>query len=211
MKRLLIVGAGGFGREMFHWVLQHPDNGRLWSLGGFLDDKINALEGYNYIPGVLGTIRDYEPSPTDLLVIAIALPKIKKMVVGSLIQRGADFLTFVHPSVILGGNVRLGRGSVICPGAVLTSDVTLGDFVTFNCCSSIGHDARLGDFVTLSGHCDITGFCRVEEGAFFGSHACMIPNTRVGSWAIVGAGSTVIVSVPANVTVVGSPARRLVA
>jgi sugar O-acyltransferase (sialic acid O-acetyltransferase NeuD family) len=211
MKNLFIVGAGGFGREMFHWARQHPDHGRLWRIAGFLDDKISALEGYHYVPGVLGTIRDYNPMPTDLLLIAIALPKIKKTVVESLIQRGADFLTYIHPSVVVGGNVSVGRGTVVCPGAVITSDVTLGEFVTFNCCSSIGHDARLGDFVTLSGHCDITGFCRVEEGAFFGSHACMIPRTRVGAWATVGAGSTVIMSVPDGVTVIGSPARRLVA
>lgn len=210
MKRLLIVGAGGFGREVFHWVRQHPDHGRLWQVEGFLDDKPDALAGYDYNPGIVGSVRDYQASPDDLLVVGLALPRIKKAVVEHLLSRGGEFLTFVHPSVVMGGNVRIGRGTFVCPGAVITSDVTLGNFVTFNCSSTMGHDATLGDFVTLSGHCDITGFCQVGEGAFFGSHGCMIPRTKVGAWATVGAGSTVIINVPPGVTVIGSPAKRLV-
>ncbi|MFN7341348.1 MAG: acetyltransferase [Opitutia bacterium] len=209
MKRLLIVGAGGFGREVFHWVRQHPDHGKLWQIAGFLDDKGTALEAYDYSPGIVGTIKDYRATPGDLLVVGLALPKVKKAVVDHLLSRGAEFLTFVHPSVVLGGNVKMGRGTFVCPGAVITSDVSLGDFVTFNCCSTMGHDAVLENYVTLSGHCDITGFCRVEEGAFFGSHACMIPRTKVGAWSVVGAGSTVIMNVPPGVTVLGSPARKI--
>lgn len=209
MKRLFIVGAGGFGREVFHWLRHHPDCGKAWQVAGFLDDKADALEGYDYSPGVVGSIRDYKASPSDLLVLGLALPRVKKAVVGHLLSRGAEFMTFVHPSVVKGGNVRIGRGTFVCPGAVLTSDVVLGEFVTFNCSSTIGHDATLDDFVTLSGHCDITGFCHVAEGAFFGSHACMIPRTKVGAWSTVGAGSTVIMNVPDGVTVIGSPAKRL--
>lgn len=209
MKRLLIVGAGGFGREVFHWVRQHPDHGKLWQVAGFLDDKATALEGYDYSPGIIGSIKDYQAAPGDLLVVGLALPKIKKAVVEHLLSRGGEFLTFVHPSAVLGGNVKMGRGTFVCPGAVITSDVKLGEFVTFNCNSTMGHDAVLESYVTLSGHCDITGFCHVGEGAFFGSHAGMIPRTKVGAWAVVGAGSMVIISVKEGSTVVGVPARRI--
>lgn len=210
MKRVLIVGAGGFGREVFNWLRHHPDCGKVWQIAGFLDDKADALANYNYSPGIIGSVKDYKAAPGDLLVLGLALPKVKKAVVSHLLSRGGEFLTFVHPSVIMGGNVKIGRGSFVCPGAVLTSDVSLGEFVTFNCCSSIGHDATLANFVTLSGHCDITGFCHVAEGAFFGSHACMIPKTKVGEWAVVGAGSTVILNVAPNTTVIGSPAKKLI-
>lgn len=210
MKRILIVGAGGFGREVFNWLRDHPDCGKVWQIAGFLDDKVDALSNYNYSPGVIGSVKDYKPDPSDLLVLGLALPKVKKAVVEHLLSLGAEFFTFIHPSVIMGGNVKIGRGTVICPGAVLTSDISIGDYVTFNCCSSIGHDASLANFVTLSGHCDITGFCQVAEGAFFGSHACMIPRTKVGAWSTVGAGSTVIINVPANTTVFGSPAKKLI-
>jgi sugar O-acyltransferase (sialic acid O-acetyltransferase NeuD family) len=210
MKRLLIVGAGGFGREMFNWVRQHPDHGLLWTVGGFLDDNKDALVGYSYTPGIVGSIKGYQPAKDDILVLGLALPKVKKAVVEPLLAAGAEFLTFVHPTVVLGANVSIGKGGVVCPNAVITSDIQIGDFVTINCLSTVGHDAWLGDYVTLSAHCDVTGFCRVDEGAFFGSHACMIPRTKVGAWATVGAGSIVIINVPPSVTVIGSPARRLI-
>ncbi|NBX34537.1 hypothetical protein EBR16_04155 [bacterium] len=46
MKKLLIVGAGGFGREMHAWALQHPDHGRDWIFAGFLDDNPAALADF---------------------------------------------------------------------------------------------------------------------------------------------------------------------
>jgi len=209
MKRLLIVGAGGFGREMFHWVRQHPDHGVRWTLGGFLDDNAEALHGFGRDPGIVGSLRDYKPSPGDLLVCGLGLPKSKKAVVEPLLARGAEFLTFVHPAATVGGNVQLGQGTIVCPGAVLTADIRVGNFVTVNNCATIGHDATVGDYTTLSCHADITGFCKVGEGVFFGSHAGMIPSTSVGDWALVGAGSMVIMNVSPETTVFGVPAKRI--
>ena len=209
MKRILIVGAGGFGREMFHWLQQHPDYATKWLIGGFLDDNVKALDGFSYSPGIVGFIADYRPSPNDLLVCALGLPKSKKAVVEPLIAQGAEFLTFVHPSAVIGGNVELGTGTVICPGAVLTSDIRLGRFVTVNNCATIGHDAVVGNYTSLSCHADITGFCQVGEAVFFGSHGGMIPHTVVGDWAIVGAGSMIMTTVPPAATVLGVPAKQI--
>lgn len=209
MKRLLIVGAGGFGREMSHWVRQHPDHGVRWTFGGFLDDNAAALDGFSRDPGVVGTIRDYAPSAGDLLVCALGLPRPKKAVVEALLARGAEFLTFVHPAATIGGHVTLGEGTVVCPGAVLSSDIRIGRFVTINLCATVCHDAHVGDYSTLSCHVDITGFCKVGEGVFLGSHAGMIPKAAVGDWALVGAGSMVMMPVPPGSTVMGVPAKRI--
>ena len=92
---------------------------------------------------------------------------------------------------------------------MLTSDIRVGRFVTVNNCATIGHDAVVGDYTSLSCHADITGFCKVGEGVFFGSHGGMIPSTSVGDWALVGAGSMVIMAVPPGATVVGVPAKRI--
>ena len=43
MKKLYIVGAGGFGREVYAWVKQHPEFNKSWTLEGFLDDNADAL------------------------------------------------------------------------------------------------------------------------------------------------------------------------
>ncbi|MDH4064475.1 MAG: acetyltransferase [Acidobacteriota bacterium] len=210
MKQLYIVGAGGFGREVFAWCSQHPDCGRQWDIAGFLDDARGALEGYAYPRPVLGGIRDWRPSADALFVCAIGRPAQKKPVCEALRDRGATFLTIVHPSVVLGSNVRLGTGVVVCPGVMLTSDVELGDFVMVNCGASAGHDVHVGAYSTVSAHCDLTGGVRLGEGVFCGSHASVFPGRTVDDWAVVGAGAIVVTHVAARTTVVGNPATRLV-
>jgi sugar O-acyltransferase (sialic acid O-acetyltransferase NeuD family) len=209
MKRLLIVGAGGFGRELFNFARQHPDHGREWTVGGFLDDRADALAKFRYNPGVVGSIGGYQPAPGDLLLCGLGLSKVRKDVVTKLLARGAEFLTFIHPRAVLGDHVVIGRGSVICPGVVVTSDITLGEFVVLNNNATVGHDSALGDYVSLSCHADVTGFCTLGEGVFMGSHACMIPGSKIGAWALLGAGATVMTPVESGVTVIGNPARRI--
>lgn len=207
MKKLIIVGAGGFGREMYAWARQHPDCGRVWEIAGFLDDNASALEGYAYPVGVLGAVEGYVPRAGEVFVCAIGAPLIKRAVCLKLLEKMAVFISLVHPSVLIGENVTLGVGVVLCPRVTLTSDITVGDFAALNCHSSAGHDVVVGAWATVSGHCDLTGNTRYGEGAFLGSGARIIPGKSVGDFAYVGAGSVVIRSVRSGQKVFGNPAR----
>lgn len=209
MKRLWIVGAGGFGREVYHWARALPACGQEWEVAGFLDANRDALSGFDYPVGVVDDPADFKPAENDLLVCALGLPRAKQSVCGDLRARRAQFLTLVHPSVIIGGNVRLGEGVVLCPGVILTADIDVGDFAMVNCQSSLGHDVRLGAWSTLSAHCDLTGRVRVGEGVFAGSGARVIPGRQVGDWATLGAGCVVTRNVRPGVTVFGAPAREI--
>ena len=209
MKSVLIVGAGGFGRELLSWCTHDPQYSTEWAVTGFLDDNPKALEGYDVSVGVIGSVADYRPRPDHELLCAIGRPVVKRRVVEMLKSKGARFRPDVHPTVVRGGRVWLGEGVVLCPGVILTCDIVLGDFVMFNCCDSSGHDVRVGSFSTISGHCDLTGFVAVGEGVFLGSGARVIPGIKVGDDATVGAGSTVIMHVAAGSTVMGIPARPL--
>jgi sugar O-acyltransferase (sialic acid O-acetyltransferase NeuD family) len=209
MKKIYIVGAGGFGRELYWWLAQSPDRGRAWTLAGFLDDNAGALSGFDYPAKVVGPILGYCPKPGDLLAVAVSQPKAKKPVVDALLSAGAEFLTYVHPQAHVGGNVKLGRGTIVCPGAILTCDIVVGEFTTINVNATIGHDARVGDFCLISPHCDITGFVHVGNGVFMGTHAHIIPKIKVGNNAILGAGTTVISNVDDGATIVGNPGSRI--
>jgi len=206
---LYILGAGGFGRELFHWLKQHPDSGKAWEIIGFLDDNAEALKGFNYSPGVVGSVMAHKPKPGELIACAITQPKVRRPVVDGLLARGAEFLTFVHPRATVGGNVRLGRGTILCPGVIVTCDVSLGDFVMLNVNATVGHDAKVGAHTTASAHVDITGFCTVGEGVFLGSHAHLIPHSKVGNNSVIGAGACVVTEVAPETTVVGNPAVKL--
>ena len=209
MDNVYIVGAGGFGREVAHWLAQSPDCGTKWRLAGFLDDNAEALAGFPSSLKVVGSIQAYHPKPGDWLVCAVSQPKVKPAVVAQLKSAGARFLTFVHPRATVGGNVSLGEGCIICPGAVLTCDLVVGPHTTVNVNATIGHDARVGAFCLVSGHVDITGFCTVGDRVFLGSHATMVPRTVIGDDVTVAAGAAVFSKVPPGVTVAGNPAARI--
>jgi sugar O-acyltransferase (sialic acid O-acetyltransferase NeuD family) len=209
MKRLLIVGAGGFGREIYSYCEVAPENHHEWQIGGFLDDDREALAGFDYPVGVVSGISDYTPLPGDLLVCAIGAPGIKKKICESLLQKGACFMTLIHPTATVGHNVRLGVGVVLCPGTIFTCDIEVGDFATVNCRSGGGHDCRIGRFSTISGSCEITGGVIVEDEVMVGAHATLLPRIVVGKGAFVGAGAVVVRNVKSGETVFGNPARTL--
>lgn len=211
MNRLLIVGAGGFGRELFSYCLDHPDNGVKWEIGGFLDDNANALTEKEYPVSVISNLMNYVPSPKDILICGIGTPFVKRKICEDLISRGSKFSSFIHHTVICGHNVKFGQGVVLCPGVKFTCDTTVGDFTTFNCASGAGHDCVIGDYSTVSGSCEITGGVSIGTEVMVGSHATVLPRVNIGDRAVIGAGSVVIKNVNAYETVFGNPARVILA
>jgi sugar O-acyltransferase (sialic acid O-acetyltransferase NeuD family) len=209
LKNLVIVGAGGFGREVYHWAKQSFAYETEFTIKGFLDDGKNSIEESGITHPVLGKISEYLPNINDIFIMAIAAPKIKLEIAQSLISRGAKFTNVIHKSSIIIASAKIGSGIVVCPFSVISSKSVVEDHVFINTNTTIGHDAFIGKGSTISGHCDITGNCHLEEGVFLGSHACMVPKSHIGSYAIIGAGSCVIKKVAAAQTVVGVPAKKL--
>ncbi len=182
---------------------------RDWELAGFLDANPHTLDGFDTPLAIVGDPDSYEPQANDLLLCGFGDPATKLKVCRSLKARGAQFLTFVHPTATVGMRTKLGEGTIVCPHVTVTCDVTIGDFVLLNLGATVGHDAVIGDGVTLSGHCDVTGGVTLEEGVFLGSHAAVIPRVRVPAYVTIGAGSVVYHSPRAHTTVVGVPAKRI--
>jgi sugar O-acyltransferase (sialic acid O-acetyltransferase NeuD family) len=206
MKKLLIVGAGGFGRELYVWASQHPDCGRAWELEGFLDDNAHALQSFGSFAQVM-PLTGHVVDPAKLYLCGLGLPPMKEKLLQPLLAAGANFPVFIHPRAVVGDRVKFGRGVVLCPGAIASADIALGDFVMLNLHTTVGHDASVGAWSTLSSHCDVTGRVQVADRVFMGSRVSIIPGQTVGSGATLGAGAVVIRDVPAGVTVVGNPAR----
>lgn len=212
MKRLLIIGAGGFGREVAQWARQCASYRREWEVAGFLDDRPEALVDYRGcgLP-IMGNTIDYEPGPNEVFLCALGNPGLRAALRRRFEERGARFTRLIHESVIIGRDVQLDAGVILCPRVVLTTDLHIGQNTALNVASAVGHDARIGEDCQISSFCDITGWVRVGDRVLLGSGARLIPGRQVGNDAVVGAGAVVVRDVPEAVTVFGNPATRLTA
>ena len=207
--RLLVVGAGDFGREVLGWIRDIPSASRTWEFAGFLDDTVRTPGGSAASVPVVGTITDHRPAANEVLVVALGTPVTKLKVHESLAARGARFTNVIHPTAVIAQSAEYGPGLIACPGALISNDAKVGHSVSLNAYASVGHDAVVADGVTVSSYCDITGRVTLGRGAFLGSRATILPGLKVGEFSTIGAGSVVVRHVPANVTVFGIPAKRI--
>lgn len=205
--RLIVVGAGGFGREIVCWAEDCYAAGTLPKLAGFIDDKVEALPGYDVER--IGTFQDYAPQAGDQFVLAVGNPHKKRRMAESIKERGGNFATLVHPSCTVVRTATMAEGVILCPQSMLMPDSRAECFVTILNFSGIGHDSVAGEFTTLSSLVDITGSVTVGREVFIGAGARLLPGINVGDRAVIGAGATVVRSVKADTTVYAVPAKTL--
>lgn len=205
-RRLLIVGAGGFGREVLQWARdawpEHADR-----IAGFLSDDPRRLDGLCTGIEILGSVEGYEKLQGDYLLLGIGVPYARHMVADRLTARGAEFVTLVHPRSVVAESARIGKGSIICPGAIISDSATLGRCVLLNYHASLGHDAATGDYAVLSPYATLGGGATVGDDAFLGLHASVGPGKTVGARSKVSANSCVLSDTPADSIIYGVPGR----
>lgn len=206
---VVIVGAGGFGREVFQYVLDTFPSG-THAPSGFVDDRPDPTRlkelGWPY----LGTVTSFVPRDDDRLVVAIGEPRVRLRVARSLAARGARFLTLVHPRAYVAASARIGEGSVIAPFACVGAGAVLGEHVQVHFCASAAHDTIIGDGAALSPYAAVNGGAVLGEGVFLGTRATINPLKQVGAFAKIAAGSVVYRDVPAAALVAGNPAKARV-
>ena len=205
-QNLIIISAGKFGRETFAWAAQAIASGAPWQIKGFLDNRVNALAGYDYPVGILGDVERYPIEADDVFIGAIGDPKDKVRYYSPLAKRGARFVNVIHPWANLGRNVRLGTGIVLAPFSQASCDATIGDHVAIGAFSNVAHDAVVGDWCQIGNHCGINGNAVVGPGTLLASHVCILPRTTVGAWACLEAGSVVVKDVEPYAKMSGNPA-----
>jgi len=207
MKNLIIIGAGGVGREVSLIVEQLNYLESTWNLIGFIDDNVEmfgeVINGYSVIGGI-ETLNFYNED--YYIVIAIANYKIKKDIVDKINNR-LPFATIVHPKVWIHDFMTVGEGSIIYEGAIITANVEIGKHVIISPKCGIGHDSIIKDYVSLLWNVNISGADIIEEGVLIGSGATVIQNKTIGKTSIIGAGSVVIDDIPSGSTVVGVPGK----
>lgn len=208
MKKILIVGAGGFGRELLWWIKDINKVKPIWEIEGFLDDDPHALDLYECDYNVVGSIQNWIPKEDEEFALALGSPALKRKIVEILKGKGARFATIIHPTAMLSEFAHHGEGFIMFPYSKLSANSTVGDFVTL-LSSPIGHDTYIGDYSVISGNCSVVRNVVIGNDVFLAAGVCIAQDVHIGDGAYLGLGSVVLRDVKEGDTVFGNPARAI--
>lgn len=206
MKRIAIVGAGGFAREVLTLLLSIGG----YEIIGFVAPNASkaSINGYP----IIGTDEEINRTKESLnLVIAVGDPHLKKEIRLKYTNPLLSFPTLIHPSVIFGDKsmIIIGDGCIICAGTIITTNVAIEDFVTINLNCTVGHDARISNYCSLMPSVNIAGEVHLGSSVYLGSGSNVINQIKIGENCIIGAGAVVVDDIPSGSTAVGVPAKPI--
>lgn len=206
---LVIVGAGGHGREALDIVTAINALEPTYNFLGFLDDGRApgdfASPTEHTVLGGVGLLSEMDAA----CVLAIGITRVRRTVAERIAALGARAVSLIHPAATVGSHVTHGVGLVMAAGSRLTHAVDLGEHVHLNVNSSVSHDCSVGSFVTITPGVHVSGNVRVADGVWLGIGTVVTQGVTIAEAVTVGAGAVVIDDLPAGCTAVGVPARPL--
>lgn len=205
--RLVVVGAGGHGREALDVVEAINRRRPTFELLEVIDDHgdehgLLARRGIAVV-GATALLAETEAC----YVIGVGSPEGRRKVDALATAAGLEPATLIHPTAVLGSDLRIGPGFVAAAHAQVTTNVTTGRHVHLNIGATVSHDCILGDYVTLSPGCHVSGNVRLGDAVTLGVGAVVRQGITIGAGTFVGAGAVVVDDLPPDVTAVGVPAR----
>ena len=207
LNDLVIIGAGGFGREIFEYVQDSNADSNKFNFLGFLDDDAVSLSNHVLDGAVLGPLEMSSSFQGTLFVIALGDPSQRHQVAQHLNGQGHQLATVIHPTAYVSRSATVDPGVIAAPFTLFGAYSWTRANVAVNVYASVGHDASVGSHSVLSPYAAITGNCRVGEHCFLGTKAVLTPGTEIGRYTKVATGSIVTSSTPPGYLLNGNPAR----
>lgn len=202
--RLVILGAGGFAKEVLSWCLQATTFRQVT----FFDER--AQSGQKIFDFPVVSSLDNAWAKKLHFIPGVGDPVLRKRLYEMAVEKGLQPLgPVVHPKATVGVKVNVGHGTIICPGAVLTTNIVAARGLIVNLNATIGHDCRLGEFVTVSPGANISGGCTIGDMAYIGTNCSVREKVSIHQTSTVGMGSALVRSTSEPGVFVGIPAKAM--
>lgn len=205
MKELIIVGAGGHGLEMV-WLARRC--GR--AIKGFLDSTPEKIGTSILGTLVLGSIETRDNYLDCEFIIAIGNPRSRKKIVNSFfLSEKYQFATLIDPTALIGENIKIGEGSMVCARTIFTVNINIGQHCIVNVNSTLSHGVYIDNFVTIAPSVSVSGDVSIRALVEIGANAVLREKLTINQGAMIGMGAVLTKDVEMNHVMVGSPAKLL--
>ena len=205
---MIIVGARGLAKELLEILAQRDALSNLHFFDNVSADVPEKLFGQFPVIRTFDQVQKiFEQTGDNSFSLGLGNPFLRQKLADHFLNIGGVLTSVVSPAAHLGKfDVKVGRGSCILPGVVITASVSLGEGCLLNPNSTVSHDSTLGRFVEISPGANITGNCTIRDYSFIGANATLLPKVLIGKEVVVGAGAVVTKDVPDYSVVAGVPA-----
>jgi sugar O-acyltransferase (sialic acid O-acetyltransferase NeuD family) len=211
MKRVVIIGAGGHGREVAEILRQQQARKPDFDLHGFVDDDA-SLHGKT-VDGltVLGDWSWFQKANRDevSVICAAGMPEVRKHLADCAEDLGLSFASAVSPFAHVSAMAKIGKGVMIFPFAFVSTAAEIGDHTIVHVSTFVGHDAKIGRCSMIAPGANVAGNVSVGEGCWLGIGSSIIQGKAIGEWSFIGAGAAVTRDVPSRIVVAGVPATPI--
>lgn len=131
------------------------------------------------------------------------------MFVEDFLPVNTNYGTIIHPTAYIGNNVSIGKGVIICPNCILTSNIEVKAHVHLNIQTSIGHDSILGEYTTTAPKVSVSGNNKIGSNVYMGTSSSTKEKIAICSNAIIGLNSGVVKNLHEEGTYIGTPAKLI--
>lgn len=210
MQDILIIGAGGFGREVEEIIQAINRVKHVFNLLGFVDDNVESVEAVGSSSPIISKVSNISQFENVKFVIALGDPIARQNIANKVLDLGFSLQTIIHPSAVISPSAQIGSGVIVCPFAFIGTNSRVGNNVVFNVYSSLGHDSVVEEHCVLSPYAALTGNVHVGNSTFVGTGTLFSPGINIGEKSKISIGTVVTKDVEPGSLVMGNPSRSRV-
>lgn len=210
MKHLIIVGARGWGREVYATAVSLDGYNKDFDIKGFLDSKFEAFDALNGdFPPILCAPEDYEIQPDDVFFIAMGEPKWRKYYAEIIEKKGGTFMSIISKDAFINKTAVVGNGSFVSRWTSISDNVKIGKHGIVHSFSALGHDVIVGDYCTIEAHSFLGGYAKMGNESVMHVRSTLIRTKSIGNNVEVGSSSVVMRNIADGLHVFGNPAKKI--
>lgn len=208
MKNIVLIGGG----NQSHYTIDIIEKENKYNIVGIIDsihDVNSDRFGYNIIgrqENISQIIKEYN---IEGGVISIGDNWSRYYVYNQLkeLAPNLEFVNAIHPSIVIGNNVTLGKGIVAMAGCIFNPKSFIGDFTFFATGAQVEHDNYIDDFSSISAGSITGGYVKIGKYSAVTLGVTIMDRVQIGENTVIGSGSLVTKSFPSNVLAYGNPAK----